>query len=77
MPEAVTDSSWKKPSTKTLPDVPEENSLLHVVIEYRKQLRLDLEREQRMQQRSRHQLLVRVLASNLGHERKRKLIGFS
>ena len=42
MSEAATDSSGTKPSTKKLPDVPQENSLLHIVLEYRKQLRLDL-----------------------------------
>ena len=42
MPEAANDGSGKQSSTKTLPDVPEENSLLHIVLEYRKQLRLQL-----------------------------------
>ena len=42
MPEEANDGSGTKTSTKKLPDVPEENSLLHIVLEYRKQqLRLD------------------------------------
>ena len=42
MPEVATDGSGQKSSTKSLPDVPEENSLLHIVLEYRKILRLQL-----------------------------------
>ena len=44
MPDAATDGSGYKTSTRTivLPDVPPEDSLLHVVLEYRKQLDLAL-----------------------------------
>ena len=44
MPDAATDGPGRKSSmrTITLPDVPPEDSLLHVVLEYRKQLDLAL-----------------------------------
>ena len=44
MPDSATDGSGLKSSTRTitLPDVPPEGSLLHVVLEYRKQLDLAL-----------------------------------
>ena len=44
MPDPATDGSGRKTGTRTivLPDVPPEDSLLHIVLEYRKQLDLAL-----------------------------------
>ena len=44
MPDSATDGSGPRTGTRTitLPDVPLEGSLLHVVLEYRKQLDLAL-----------------------------------